>query len=141
MHDRRAGEPRAVPQAGRLRPERYELLLRYILAGQWDGLGSITPMPNRKTDTNNNGAFSTDNIGMNYDYPDGDYATRERIWQDHVTYQRGWMWFLANDPRVPEKHAQDRNEWGSGQGRVHGHRPLAAPDVCPRGPADGRPTT
>ena len=60
-------------------------------------------MPNRKTDTNNNGAFSTDNIGMNYDYPDGDYATREKIWQDHVTYQLGWLWFLANDPRVPEQ--------------------------------------
>ena len=37
------------------------------------------PMPNRKSDTNNHGAFSTDDIGMNYDYPDGDYATRERI--------------------------------------------------------------
>ena len=37
-------------------------------------------MPNRKTDTNNNGAFSTDYIGMNYDYPEADYATRE---QDH----------------------------------------------------------
>ena len=36
-------------------------------------------MPNRKTDTNNHGAFCTDDIGMNYDYPEGDYATRERI--------------------------------------------------------------
>ena len=36
-------------------PHRYELLLRYIEAGGWDALGSITPMPNRKTDTNNNG--------------------------------------------------------------------------------------
>ena len=50
-------------------PKRYELLLRYLQGGVWDALGSITPMPNRKTDTNNNGGFSTDNIGMNYDYP------------------------------------------------------------------------
>ncbi len=42
-------------------------------------------MPNRKTDTNNNFAVSTDNIGMNYDYPDGDYATRDRIIQEHAT--------------------------------------------------------
>ena len=94
-------------------PQRYELSLRYDPGGS---VGRhrhpITPMPNRKTDTNNNGAFSTDNIGMNYDYPDGDYATRERILQEHVTYQQGWMWFLANDPRVPEKRRQTCEHWG-----------------------------
>jgi len=93
-------------------PKRYELLLRYLHGGVWDALGSITPMPNRKTDTNNNGGFSTDNIGMNYDYPDGDYATRERILGEHVTYQQGLMWFLANDPRVPERVRKDVNRWG-----------------------------
>ena len=93
-------------------PKRYEILLRYIQGGVWDALNSKTPMPNRKTDTNNNGGFSTDNIGMNYDYPDGDYATRERIFRDHVTYQQGLMWFLANDPRVPEKVRGDVNRWG-----------------------------
>ena len=80
-------------------PLRYELGLRTILAGQWDGLGAPTGMPNRKTDTNNNGAFSSDNIGLNYNYPDGDYATRKKIWQEHVEYQQGWCWFLANDER------------------------------------------
>jgi hypothetical protein len=28
----------------------------------------IGKMPNKKTDTNNRGPFSTDNIGMNYNY-------------------------------------------------------------------------
>jgi hypothetical protein len=69
-------------------------------------------MPNRKTDTNNNGAFSTDNIGMNYDYPDGDHALRARIFREHVTYQQGLMWFLANDPRVPEKIRGEVGRWG-----------------------------
>jgi hypothetical protein len=69
-------------------------------------------MPNRKTDTNNNGAFSTDNIGMNYGYPDGDYATRQRIFDEHVTYQQGMMWFLANDPRLPERIRTEANRWG-----------------------------
>ena len=91
---------------------RYELLRRYIAAGVFDALGSNLPMPNRKTDTNNNGAFSTDNIGMNYDYPDGDYATRERLFQEHVTYQQGLMWFLANDPRLPERVRNEVNRWG-----------------------------
>ena len=31
-------------------------------------------MPNRKSDTNNHGAFSTDDIGMNYDYPEANYS-------------------------------------------------------------------
>jgi hypothetical protein len=93
-------------------PMRYELALRTIQAGQWDGLGNPIMMPNRKTDTNNNGAFSSDNIGMNYDYPDGDYATRDKIFQEHVTYQQGWCWFLANDPRVPEKIRDYVNRWG-----------------------------
>jgi hypothetical protein len=60
-------------------------------------------MPNRKTDTNNNHAFSTDYIGGNYDYPDADYATRDKIVADHRSYQQGLMWTLANHPRVPEK--------------------------------------
>ena len=60
-------------------------------------------MPNGKTDTNNHGGFSTDNIGMNYDYPDGDEATRRRIVAEHESYQKGLMWCLANDPRVPAR--------------------------------------
>ncbi len=92
--------------------KRYELLLRYVNAGVWDALGSSTPMPNRKTDTNNNGAVSTDHIGANYAYPEGDYATREAIFRDHVAYQQGMMYFLANDPQVPAKVRQDVNQWG-----------------------------
>lgn len=91
---------------------RYELLLRYILAGQWDALKLNTPMPNRKTDINNHGAVSSDNIGMNYDYPDADYTRRAEIFQEHVNYHQGMLWFLANDPRVPEKVRADVNRWG-----------------------------
>jgi hypothetical protein len=93
-------------------PLRYELLRRYIEAGVFDAMGSNLPMPNRKTDMNNNGAFSSDNIGTNYDYPDGDYATREKVFEDHVVYQQGLMWFLANDPRLPERLRREVNRWG-----------------------------
>lgn len=81
----------------------FELLLRNFEAGDERLPWAPTPMPNHKTDTNNNFAFSTDMIGMNYDYPDGDYATRAKIWQAHEDYQKGLMWTLANHPRVPEK--------------------------------------
>lgn len=84
-------------------PMRYELLLRNFEAGDLRIPWNPVWMPNRKTDTNNNFAFSTDFIGMNYDYPDGDYATRERIIKEHEDYHKGLMWTLANHPRVPEQ--------------------------------------
>jgi hypothetical protein len=93
-------------------PLRYELLLRYMKAGHWTVLNLSKAMPNNKTDTNNKGAFATDNIGMNYGYPDGDYETRERIIEEHMDYQQGLMWFLANDPRVPQAVQDEVNQWG-----------------------------
>ena len=100
------------PKPDKYDPMRYELLLRYLKAGHWTVLKLSTPMPNNKTDTNNRGAFASDNIGMNYDYPDGDYAVRERIFNEHKDYQQGLMWFLANDPRVPENVHNEVNQWG-----------------------------
>jgi hypothetical protein len=84
--------------------ERYELLLRYInvMGETTDALSLTTWLPNGKTDTNNWGAFSSDNIGRNYRWAEGTYGEREVIFQDHVTYHQGLMWFLANDPRVPQ---------------------------------------
>ncbi len=80
----------------------YELLLRNFEAGDSRAPWHPLWMPNRKTDTNNNGAFSTDYIGANYDYPNADYAARDRIVADHTSYQQGLLWTLANDPRVPQ---------------------------------------
>ena len=100
------------PEPAGYDPLRYELLLRYIQAGVFDAYCSNLPMPNRKSDCNNCGAISTDNINMNHDYPDGNYATREKVFQEHVVYQQGLMWFLANDPRVPEKIRGEIGRWG-----------------------------
>jgi len=70
------------------------------------------PIPNYKTDTNNHGPFSTDNIGYNYDYPEADYQRRREILAEHRSYQQGLMYFLANDPRVPEKIRVEFARWG-----------------------------
>ncbi len=91
----------------------YELLLRYIESGKYHKPESkYDPLPNRKTDTNNHGAVSTDYIGMNYEYPDGDYATRERIIRRHEVYQKGYLWTLQNHPRVPEDLRNWYRRWG-----------------------------
>lgn len=90
----------------------YELLLRNFEAGDNRIPWAPSLMPNRKTDSNNNFAVSTDYIGMNYDYPEADYATRENIIKAHEVYQKGLMWTLANHPRVPEKIREYFQTWG-----------------------------
>ncbi len=92
-------------------PQQYELLRRYIAAGVFDALKLNTPMPNRKTDINNHGAFSSDFIGANYEYPDGDYATRDRIFRQHRDYLAGMWWFLQNDPRLPKEVRDAAGRW------------------------------
>ncbi len=92
--------------------KQYELLLRNFEAGDLRIPWSLLLMPNRKTDCNNNFAFSTDDIGSNYDYPDGDYATRAKIWQAHLEYTKGLMWTLANHTRVPAKIRDYFQTWG-----------------------------
>jgi hypothetical protein len=90
----------------------YELLARVYATGWRHTFRKFDDIPNRKTDTNNHGPFSTDNIGMNYDYPEATYERRQEIIQEHEDYQKGLMYFLANDPRVPEEVRKEMNRWG-----------------------------
>jgi hypothetical protein len=114
-------------------PAKYELLARYLenwmnkatsdsAPGDYVGRPTHRPileqlmhiqiMPGGKTDINNNGGFSTDFIGANYEYPDGDYATRARIWREHQDYAHGFLHFLATSPRAPEQIRKAMSEWG-----------------------------
>ncbi|MBM3955409.1 MAG: FAD-dependent oxidoreductase [Planctomycetes bacterium] len=79
----------------------FEMLFRNFEAGDRRIPWNPVFMPNRKTDTNNNFAISTDYLGANHAYPTADDATRARIVADHRAYQQGLMWSLANHPRVP----------------------------------------
>ncbi|MEX2566017.1 MAG: FAD-dependent oxidoreductase [Cyclobacteriaceae bacterium] len=71
-----------------------------------------TPMPNRKTDTNNQKGFSTDFVGQNHDFPEASYEEREAIAQRHLDYQQGLMWTLAYHPRIPKKVRDVVSQWG-----------------------------
>ncbi len=90
----------------------YQLLARVYAAGWDETFEKYDLIPNRKTDTNNHGPFSTDNIGMNYDYPEATYEKRREIIQEHEQYQKGLMYFLANDPQVPEDVRKEMSRWG-----------------------------
>ncbi|MCA9169545.1 MAG: FAD-dependent oxidoreductase, partial [Planctomycetales bacterium] len=92
--------------------KQYELLLRVYQHGWRETFDKFDPIPNRKTDTNNHGPFSTDNIGMNYDYPEASYERRQEILDEHRRYQQGWLYFVANDPRVPREVQEKMQRWG-----------------------------
>jgi len=100
------------PKPDNYDPMQYELLARYLDKGWRAIFAKFDPAPNNKTDTNNHGAFSTDNIGMNYDYPEATYKRRREIIKEHEDYQKGLMWFLAYDPRVPTDVREKTNQWG-----------------------------
>lgn len=93
-------------------PLNYELLARVFETGRKDWFEKFDAVPNHKTDTNNHGPLSSDNIGMNYDYPEGSYERRKEIIEEHVNYQKGLLWFVANDPRVPEDIQTEMQKWG-----------------------------
>ena len=108
------------PKPAAYSPARYELLARMLKAmtekqGRAPRFGELANpimIPNQKADANNNGAFSTDFIGKNYAYPEGDYKTREKIWQEHYEYIAGFFYFLAHDPQVPPALQEEVNRWG-----------------------------
>jgi hypothetical protein len=93
-------------------PARYELLARVFAAGWRETFDKYDPIPNRKTDTNNHGPFSTDYLGKNYDYPEASYERRRAIIRDHELYQKGLMYYLQNDPHVPADVHSAMQTWG-----------------------------
>lgn len=107
-------------------PARYELVARFIAAAEAKGIPldlsghdqktfkflKIDPLPNKKTDVNNGGWISTDYVGYSSDYAEADSATRRKIAKEHENYMRGYLHFLATDPRVPEKIRTEMQQWG-----------------------------
>lgn len=100
----------------------YELLFRHMAAKPKDAFeGDLawklpwinSKMPNRKTDTNNRDGFSSDFIGRNWAWAEASYDERERILKEHLDYQRGLMWTLANHPRVPAVVRSVYSRWGT----------------------------
>jgi hypothetical protein len=110
----------AWPKPPGYRAARYELLARYLPAFEKElghplGINDVMKadvLQNGKTDTNNNGAFSTDYIGGSYGYPEGSYAERARIRQAHVDYIQGFLYFLSTETRVPAALSAEMKEWG-----------------------------
>jgi len=93
-------------------PQDYELLRRVLVSGWREAFQKFDRVPNLKTDTNNHGPVSMDFIGQNYEYPEASYEKRAEILKAHRDYQMGLLYFLANDPGVPEDVRSKMSRWG-----------------------------
>ncbi|HMI04170.1 MAG TPA: FAD-dependent oxidoreductase [Pedobacter sp.] len=102
----------AFPKPDGYDPLNYELLARVFQSGWNELFDKFDDIPNRKTDTNNHGPFSTDYIGMNYDYPEASYAQRKKMIKAHEDYQKGLYYFMITDPRVPANLQNRLKTWG-----------------------------
>lgn len=108
----------AVPQPDGYDETDYEILFRAVEVGQTSRFFKLSPMPNNKTDSNNDSGASTDVIGGNYNletgvnYAEADYSTREEMLKAHRDYQVGFVWTLQNHPRIPASIRNAWDDWG-----------------------------
>ena len=112
-------------------PLDYELLLRQLEASGRPENAAVakawqkgppwinSKMPNRKTDTNNRNAFSSDFVGGSWRWPEASHAVRSRILREHLEYQKGLYWTLANSPRVPGPVRREVARWGTCRDEFH----------------------
>ncbi|MFV0363277.1 MAG: FAD-dependent oxidoreductase, partial [Suipraeoptans sp.] len=96
-------------------PSKYEMLVRLAEKSNWTSLSDLmilSRMPNNKTDINNRGAFSSDMIGANWDYPDANYDKRDKIWKAHEDYNKGLLYFIGHNERMPKNIRDLMLAWG-----------------------------
>lgn len=91
---------------------RYELLGRVSEKGWTEFFNKHDPVPNLKTDVNNHGPVGFDNIGMNWDYPEASYERRKEILKEHELYQKGLVYFISTDKRIPAEVRENMKQWG-----------------------------
>jgi hypothetical protein len=104
-----------ITQPDNYDPSHYELLARLFEKEPTRPFNLILKpdlMPNNKTDINNNGPISTDMIGMNYNYPEADYATRKKILKEHEDYVKGLLYYIGHDTHVPKPIRDEMLTWG-----------------------------
>ena len=90
----------------------YEIYLRYLKAGG-KLLWPWVSVPNGKTDMGAWHDLSHNLYGMNVEYPEGNYATREKVYRQHKNFTQGLVYFIANDPEVGKLDPDLQNEWAT----------------------------
>jgi FAD dependent oxidoreductase len=107
------------PKPTQYDPKRYILLTRLLKNKPETQFRDIIDLyswkyPKGKYETNNKqkAVISLGHFGGNVEYPDGDYNKRKAIYDDHKNWTLGLLYFLANDPSVPQKLHDEVNQYG-----------------------------
>ncbi len=79
-----------------------------------DGIFRIQMLPNQKSDMNDikNSPVRMALLGKNYEYPEGSPEVRKRIIREHKEHNLGMLYFVQNDPSMPEKFKKEARKWG-----------------------------
>jgi hypothetical protein len=101
----------------------YRAMLEDMRSGKVTKLSKlihIFPMPNGKFELNN--AHPAGDTGVpsesfdlaeeNWRWPEADFAERERIFQRYWAHAEGYLWFLQNDPEVPQSIRDEARQFG-----------------------------
>lgn len=91
--------------------DRDDTIRRLKESMHWDGWWSLVPLsvtlPNQKTYMN-----VPQLVGLQDAYPEGDWATRKHIRDEHAFMTLSVLYFMQNDLSVPEETRQAWREWG-----------------------------
>ncbi|MFT5130030.1 MAG: hypothetical protein ACI8W8_003659 [Rhodothermales bacterium] len=99
----------------------FEIVMRAAEAGKKLRYFKTSPIPNRKTDSNNASGISMDYIGGNYgvdkhgkpwNWATLSHAQRDALADAHAYWQLGLIWTIQNHPRVAEAVRQRWAQWG-----------------------------
>ena len=98
-------------------PARFVLARNYLksaseLLNFGDFVHTTGKIPNGKVDANSSGAVSTNLLGASAEYPDAIYGRRQEIWNEHLTWTQGLIYYLQNDPEVPARIQTEARRWG-----------------------------
>jgi hypothetical protein len=106
---------------------------KYTGEAEWDGIGRVTNivwLPNGKTDANNQhlAFISTDLPVENWPWPTADWAWRDQFEIRLRDYILGLLWFIQNDPEVPESFRVNASRFGLAKDEYadNGHFPRQA---------------
>ncbi|MFB9660396.1 FAD-dependent oxidoreductase [Glycomyces mayteni] len=97
-------------------PARYGHLLQHLRERDVPGLSSIVThtaaLPGGKFQTNQALFFGFDLPGASWDYPDGSWKRRDDIVAEQAAWHQGMLYWLANDPALPDAFRADARTFG-----------------------------
>lgn len=106
-----------IPKPDDYDPSQFDLLRDYLKNYPETKLNRLMGIYERgsgKFEFNNkqDALISLGLFGGNREYPDADYATRKKIFDDHKSYTLGFLYFLGHDESVPKKLQQEMRSYG-----------------------------